>query len=64
MQQVKDGFAWHYKEYQREQSVDDHKLYSDSEVEARNAKRGLWFDAEPQSPWDFRKEEKLKRGEK
>ncbi len=44
LQQVKDGFAWHYKEYQREQPADDRKLYAEAEEEARKAKRGLWFD--------------------
>lgn len=55
LQQVKDGFAWHYKEYQREQTADDRILYALAEEEARLAKRGLWFDAEPQTPSDFRK---------
>jgi len=63
LQQVKDGFAWHYKEYQREQTTDDRKLYSDSEEEARKAKRGLWFDENPQTPSDFRKNVKLKQSE-
>ncbi len=64
LQQVKDGFAWHYKEYRREQTADDQRLYAEAEKEARNAKRGLWFDAQPQTPSDFRKEEKLKRRER
>ena len=58
LQQVKDEFAWHYKEYQREQAADDRKLYSDSEEEARKAKRGLWFDENPQTPADFRRSKK------
>lgn len=64
LQQVKDGFAWHYKEYQREQTADDRKLYAEAEDEARKAKRGLWFDENPQTPSNFRKEEKLKRSGK
>ncbi len=64
LQQIKDGFAWHYKDYQREQTADDQKLYAVAEEEARQTKRGLWFDAQPQKPSDFRKEEKLKRSEK
>jgi endonuclease YncB( thermonuclease family) len=55
LQQVKDGFAWHYKEYQREQTADDQILYAEAEEEARRAKRGLWFDVEPQKPSDFRR---------
>ena len=52
--QIKDGFAWHYKEYQREQSELDRMLYSSAEIEARNIKMGLWSDpAVP--PWEYRK---------
>jgi endonuclease YncB( thermonuclease family) len=64
LQQIKDGFAWHYKDYQREQSVDDRKLYASTEEEARRAKRGLWFDEYLQTPSDFRKSVKLKQSEK
>ncbi len=60
LRQIKDGFAWHYKEYQREQPADDRKLYAEAEEEARKAKRGLWFDLSPQTPSDFRKSEKFK----
>jgi len=60
LQQVKDGFAWHYKEYRREKTADDRKLYAEAEEEARKAKRGLWFDLSPQTPSDFRRNEKLK----
>lgn len=60
LQQVKDGFAWHYKEYQREQSDDDRQVYSQTEFEARKARRGLWLVPHPQSPSDFRKSERLK----
>jgi endonuclease YncB( thermonuclease family) len=55
LQQIKDGFAWHYKDYQREQSSDDRKIYAEAEEEARKAKRGLWFDENPQKPSDFRR---------
>ncbi len=64
LQQVKDGFAWHYKEYQPEQTADDQILYAEAEEEARRAKRGLWFDENPQTPSDFRREVKLKQSEK
>lgn len=58
--QVTRGFAWHYKTYEREQSVDDRKLYNFAESEARAARRGLWRDVAPIPPWDFRR---AKRGE-
>ncbi|MBL8309474.1 MAG: thermonuclease family protein [Burkholderiales bacterium] len=55
LEQVKAGFAWHYKQYQREQKKADRALYSAAEDEAREAKRGLWRDPSPTPPWEFRK---------
>lgn len=55
LMQVQRGFAWHYKAYEREQSVIDRKVYADAEYEARATKRGLWADAVPMPPWEFRK---------
>ena len=52
---VKAGYAWHYKKYQKEQSVDDRLLYSDAEDNARSNKIGLYQDKEPIEPWKWRK---------
>lgn len=57
--QVERGMAWHYKAYEREQSPSDRKLYDAAESDAKAARRGLWRDAEPTPPWEFRK---AKRG--
>lgn len=51
---VVTGFAWHYKKYEREQSAADRLLYDDAEKDARLAGRGLWKDAGPVAPWDWR----------
>jgi endonuclease YncB( thermonuclease family) len=61
LEQVKAGMAWHYKEYQREQTPEDRELYAAVEEEARKAHRGLWQDPEPVQPSAFRKEEKRDR---
>ena len=53
--QVKRGLAWHYKKYEREQSPADRQSYAVAEAEARAAKLGLWRDAEPTPPWEFRR---------
>ena len=53
--QVKRGLAWHYKEYQREQSPDDQERYAAAETDAQGAKRGLWSEADPTPPWVWRK---------
>lgn len=60
LRQVKDGFAWHYKDYQREQSASDRQIYAEAEDSARLARSGLWFDENPQKPQDFRKKKKDK----
>ena len=52
--QVKRGLAWHYKQYQREQSPAEQQSYAAAEIEAREARTGLWRDAEPMPPWEFR----------
>jgi len=45
---VREGWAWHYKEYS------DNKTLAKAEEEARAAKAGLWADAHPIAPWDWR----------
>lgn len=46
---VKLGMAWHFKKYSNDDS------YSELENQARNNKVGLWQDANPIAPWDWRK---------
>lgn len=46
---LKNGLAWHYKEY------DDSEEYSFLEEEARNKKMGLWSDNSSVAPWEYRK---------
>ncbi len=58
--QIKAGMAWHYKQYQRDQSAADRAAYAQSEEDARSAKRGLWKDANPVPPWDWRRAEKAR----
>jgi endonuclease YncB( thermonuclease family) len=56
--QVVEGYAWHYKYYQREQSKTDRALYSAAETEARAQHVGLWsMPATP--PWEFRHTRKV-----
>lgn len=51
---VRAGLAWHYRAYAREQAVQDRLGYARAEQEAREERRGLWSDPEPQAPWDYR----------
>ena len=55
LMQVKRGLAWHYKQYEREQEVEDRALYAQGEYLAQKDRLGLWNDNKPMPPWDFRK---------
>lgn len=55
LRQVKDGLAWHYKTYEREQSQSDRQIYSSAENSAKASRIGLWSDLTPMAPWDFRR---------
>ncbi len=55
LEQVKAGFAWHYKKYQHEQSLEDQRLYADAENQARDERLGLWRENNPNPPWEYRR---------
>jgi endonuclease YncB( thermonuclease family) len=55
LEMVKAGLAWHYKEYEREQSRVDRFAYAEAEGQARANRIGLWQDRDPTSPWTWRK---------
>lgn len=55
LQQVRNGLAWHYKQYEKEQSPEDRKLYATAEDVAKGKRLGLWADAEQTPPWEYRK---------
>jgi endonuclease YncB( thermonuclease family) len=54
LEQVRAGFAWHFKRYEGEQSEEDRRIYDAAEKEARSAKKGLWKDLIPLEPWVYR----------
>jgi endonuclease YncB( thermonuclease family) len=54
LDQVKAGMAWHYKQYQDEQSPGDRDTYAAAECAAMKAKIGLWSDPHPIQPQDWR----------
>jgi endonuclease YncB( thermonuclease family) len=54
LDQVKAGMAWHYKQYEDEQSPSDRQAYAAAECSAMKAKIGLWNDPHPVQPQDFR----------
>jgi Staphylococcal nuclease homologue len=52
---IRQGMAWHYKEYQHEQTTHDRLVYRDEEKSAKARRVGLWKDAKPVPPWEFRR---------
>ena len=54
LQMIKDGLAWHYKDYEKEQSKTDRDLYSQAEVKARESRIGIWQLSKAIKPSEFR----------
>lgn len=52
LEMVKDGMAWHYKQYNKE------NIFARAEEDARAAKLGLWAGKNPVAPWEFRRDSK------
>ncbi|RZT93860.1 thermonuclease family protein [Rivibacter subsaxonicus] len=55
-EQVRAGMAWVYERYAR-----DPELRDDQEL-ARGERRGLWQDAGPVPPWEWRRQRREVRG--
>jgi endonuclease YncB( thermonuclease family) len=53
--QITTGMAWWYRQYAKEQSAEDASAYEFAEQEARGRHAGLWRDADPIAPWDWRR---------
>lgn len=53
---VANEYAWHYVRY-----APDNEELADAEKHARELKLGLWADASPVAPWDWRKQEADKK---
>lgn len=47
---VKEGWCWWYRKY-----APTDTMLEGMETEAREARRGLWGDSQPISPWEWRK---------
>ncbi len=48
-QMIRAGLAWHFTKY------DNFQELADEEANARAARRGLWAEAAPIAPWDWRR---------
>jgi endonuclease YncB( thermonuclease family) len=61
LEMVKQGLAWHYKYYQKDQLAADRKQYAKAEVDARAQRKGLWSDKSSVPPWEYRRSNKKKK---
>ena len=52
-QMIRDGVAWFDASSQDRLSASDREVYQQSELAARNEKRGLWQGENPVAPWEF-----------
>jgi endonuclease YncB( thermonuclease family) len=52
---IKQGMAWHFKRYSKDEA------YARLELNARKNKVGIWRDANPIAPWEWRNTPKIKR---
>ena len=54
LEQVRAGLAWWYREHAMEYALDEREGYDAAEKNARKRRLGLWADAAPVPPWEFR----------
>lgn len=53
-EQLSAGLAWWYRKYAGEQSALQRHQYETAEASAREKRIGLWIEADPVAPWNFR----------
>ena len=54
LEQIRAGLAWWYRRYANEQPVAQRLAYEHAEAAARQQRTGLWRDAAPTPPWEYR----------
>ena len=55
LEQVRAGMASWYRDYSKEQALENQELYERAEQAAKEVKLGLWRDAAPILPWEWRR---------
>lgn len=57
--QLEAGLAWWDREARREQTLSDQGYYEYAEFDAKSRRIGLWQDAAPIPPWEWRKKNQV-----
>jgi micrococcal nuclease len=60
-QMIRDGAAWVDPDNEHRLSVTDREVYQQSQVAARNERRGLWQQENPIAPWEFARAAAMRR---
>ncbi len=59
LQQLAEGYAWHYVQYARKgQDSVAFNQYTEAQQAAKEQRLGLWQEADPTPPWDWRRAKK------
>ncbi|MCP1771268.1 endonuclease YncB(thermonuclease family) [Neisseria perflava] len=59
LQQIRQGVAWHYAAYaKKQQDKADYNAYAAAQEKAKQQRKGLWRNRNPQAPWDYRREQR------
>jgi len=61
MQMLRDGVAWFDKTSINGLNVAEFQTYSQSEIAARNERRGIWQQESPTAPWEFKEQQAGRR---
>ena len=57
LMQIRDGAAWHYESYAKNNRVKPlTPNYSAAQKQAKEKRKGLWKKDNPQAPWQFRRQ--------
>lgn len=64
LQQIRQGFAWWYRDYAREQRMPDRQAYERAEKVAQEQRLGLWREIDPTTPWEWRREKRAQSSAK
>ncbi len=55
LEMIRAGHAWFYQEFSRDLTDRQRVRYAAAQLSARNSHRGLWKEASPVAPWDYRR---------
>jgi endonuclease YncB( thermonuclease family) len=60
---IAEGHAWAFRRYLNELPRADRYAYREAEAQARSASKGLWAQAAPMPPWEWRDNKRAHRPE-